>query len=148
MTVVTKAKFRGLIILLMVAGGFGDVAVDHASAQDTPAPAPTKRPRRPRAPRNQTPAPEPEPVQPVTPAQQAAPASPTAAGEQGAPQTPIKPFETGIDYQPTSPNTRVTFNLEDADLPELVRMMSQITGRSFILPSKSRSIKATVYAPT
>jgi general secretion pathway protein D len=63
-------------------------------------------------------------------------------------QTPIKPFETGIDYQPTSPAARVTFNLEDADLPELVRMMSQITGRSFILPSKSRSIKATVYAPT
>ncbi len=60
----------------------------------------------------------------------------------------LKPFETGIDYQPTSPNTKVTFNLEDADLPELVRMMSQITGRSFILPSKARSIKATVYAPT
>lgn len=60
----------------------------------------------------------------------------------------LKPFETGIDYQPTPPSTKVTFNLEDADLPELVRMMSQITGRSFILPSKARSIKATVYAPT
>lgn len=60
----------------------------------------------------------------------------------------IKPFKTGIDYRPTSPRTRVTFNLEDADLPDLVRLISQITGKRFILPSKSRSIKATVYAPT
>jgi len=74
------------------------------------------------------------------------PEPPPVAGE--SPGQGIKPFETGIEYQPTSPSARVTFNLEDADLPELVRLMSQITGRSFILPSKSRSIKATVYAPT
>jgi general secretion pathway protein D len=72
---------------------------------------------------------------------------PGAEAPEG-PASNIKPFETGIGYNPVSPNTRVTFNLEDADLPELVRLMSQITGRSFILPSKARSIKATVYAPT
>ncbi|MBN1653212.1 MAG: type II secretion system secretin GspD [Deltaproteobacteria bacterium] len=60
----------------------------------------------------------------------------------------LKPFETGIEYEPTSPNKRITFNLEDADLPELVRLISQITGKRFIISSKARSIKATVFAPT
>lgn len=36
------------------------------------------------------------------------------------------------------------FTLEDADLPDLVRMISRITGKRFILPGKARSIKATV----
>jgi general secretion pathway protein D len=60
----------------------------------------------------------------------------------------IKPFETGIDYKPTPPGKLITFNLEDADLPDLVRLISQITGRRFIISAKSRAIKATVYAPT
>src|SRR5690606_4796838 len=33
-------------------------------------------------------------------------------------------------------------------LPDLVRLISSITGRRFILPAKARSIKATVYAPS
>ena len=70
-------------------------------------------------------------------------------GVPGAPSVPeLKPFETGLDYQPTSPNAQVTFNLQDADLMDLVRLVSQITGKRFILPGTTRSIKATVYAPT
>jgi len=60
----------------------------------------------------------------------------------------IEPFESGVDYRPTPPGARVTFNLEDADLPDLVRLISTITGRRFILPGKVRSIKASVFAPT
>ncbi len=60
----------------------------------------------------------------------------------------IQEFQTGVDYRPMSPGARVTFNLEDADLPDLVRLISTITGKRFILPGKVRSIKATVYAPT
>ncbi len=41
---------------------------------------------------------------------------------------------------------RVTFNLEDAELQDLVRLVSEITGRRFILPSKLKNVKATVYA--
>lgn len=81
----------------------------------------------------------------------AAAAGEATAGESSdsaAPGAGLRPFETGIDYRPTSPRTLVTFNLEDADLPDLVRLISQITGRRFILPSKARSLKATVYAPT
>lgn len=46
------------------------------------------------------------------------------------------------------PSARVTFNLEDADLPDLVKLVSSITGRRFILPSKPHSIKATIVAPS
>lgn len=71
-----------------------------------------------------------------------------AAGTESAAGTGVTPFETGIDYEATSPRALVTFNLEDADLPDLVRLISNITGKRFILPGKARSIKATVYAPT
>jgi general secretion pathway protein D len=77
----------------------------------------------------------------ATPAKQETTIEPGAAGN-------IKPFETGIDYRPTSPGKLITFNLEDAELPDLVRLISQITGRRFIISAKSRAIKATVYAPT
>jgi general secretion pathway protein D len=71
-------------------------------------------------------------------------------GDQGALGGPpnVAQFETGLDYRPMPPGAPVTFNLEDADLPDLVRLISQITGKRFILPGKARSIKATVYAPT
>jgi len=41
----------------------------------------------------------------------------------------------------------VSFNLDDADLPELVKAISNITGRRFIYGGKLRQIKASVYAP-
>ena len=57
-------------------------------------------------------------------------------------------FESGVDFKPVPPRTLVTFNLEDANLPDLVRLISNMTGRRFILPDKVRAIKATVFAPT
>ncbi|MEY4508336.1 MAG: hypothetical protein RLZZ450_458 [Pseudomonadota bacterium] len=62
-----------------------------------------------------------------------------------APELPR--FETGIDFQPTPPSARITFNLEDAELTDLVRLISSITGKAFIIPNKARQIKATVFAP-
>ena len=47
-----------------------------------------------------------------------------------------------------SPRARVTFNLEEAELTDLVRLISNMTGRRFILPTKLRAVKATVFAPT
>lgn len=72
-----------------------------------------------------------------------------APGGEGA--TKVEPFVTGLegtDARTTPPGARVSFNLEDADLPDLVRIVSRITGKRFILPSKARSIKATVYSPS
>jgi general secretion pathway protein D len=56
-------------------------------------------------------------------------------------------FEQGVDFEPKSPNYRVAFSLEDADLAELVRVIGQLTGKRFIFGGKLRNIKATVYSP-
>jgi general secretion pathway protein D len=110
-------------------------ARDKAAAARTPAPAPAPAP----------PAPGGIPPSPGQPGAPGGPAAPVAPGAQ-VPE--LKPFETGIDYEPTSPRTPVTFNLEDATLTDLVRLISQLTGKRFILPGTTRAIKATVYAPT
>ena len=52
-----------------------------------------------------------------------------------------------IDYKPKPGNFQVSFSLEDADLPELVKAISNVTGKRFIYGSKLKSIKATVYSP-
>ena len=52
--------------------------------------------------------------------------APGADGEGGEGEA-LAPFETGTDFEPVSPRTRVTFNLEDADLPDLVRLVSSGT---------------------
>ncbi|MDQ3032503.1 MAG: type II secretion system secretin GspD [Myxococcota bacterium] len=75
---------------------------------------------------------------------------PTAPPGEAGGGTKIAPFVTGLEeteVRPTPPGARVSFNLEDADLPDLVRLISRITGKRFILPSKARSIKATIYSP-
>ncbi|AKF03913.1 type II secretion system secretin GspD [Sandaracinus amylolyticus] len=79
------------------------------------------------------------------------PEAPPAEGGGTGGASKIQPFETGLEeseVRPTPPGARVSFNLEDADLPDLVRLIARITGKRFILPSKGRSIKATIYSPT
>jgi general secretion pathway protein D len=56
-------------------------------------------------------------------------------------------FEPGVEFEPKSPNYRVAFSLEDADLAEIVRVIGQLTGKRFIFGGKIRNIKATVYSP-
>jgi general secretion pathway protein D len=57
------------------------------------------------------------------------------------------PFDKGAEFAPLPGATRVTFSVEDADLTELVRTISQITGKRFIFGGKVRSVKASVYSP-
>lgn len=72
----------------------------------------------------------------------------TTPGTGAAGQPNLREFEGGIDYQPLPAGARITFNLQDADLPDLVRAIGNITGRRFIISGKARSIKATIYSPT
>ncbi|QQR89514.1 MAG: hypothetical protein IPJ88_15120 [Myxococcales bacterium] len=113
--------------------------------EEAPSPGPKLTPPSPRVatPRDGQPRPRPRgaPAIPTPPATQ-------QPADNAALPSDMKAFETGLEYKPTPPGARITFNLEDADLPELVRLISQITGRRFILPGKVRSIKATVFAPT
>lgn len=99
-----------------------------------------------------------------SPAPAAVPAAPPAApgasagagsktptvGPNGKPAgdtTGLAQFESGMEFEPRNPGDRVSFSLEDADLPELVRVIGELTGKRFIFGGKVRSIKATVFSP-
>lgn len=51
-------------------------------------------------------------------------------------------------YRPKPGGHRIKFNLEDADLAELVNHISGLTGRRFIYGSKVRKVSITVVSPT
>jgi general secretion pathway protein D len=59
----------------------------------------------------------------------------------------LQQFETGVEYEPRPPGAKVSFSLEDADLPELVRVIGELTGKRFIFGGKVHNIKATVFSP-
>ncbi len=52
-----------------------------------------------------------------------------------------------MEFEPRSPNYKVSFSLEDADLSELVKVIGQLTGKRFIFGPKVKNIKATIYSP-
>jgi len=52
-----------------------------------------------------------------------------------------------VPYRPKPGGHRVKFNLQDADLAELVNHISGMTGKRFIYGAKVRKIKATVVSP-
>ena len=54
---------------------------------------------------------------------------------------------TDMPYKPKPGGHLVKFNLEDADLAELVNHISSLTGKRFIYGAKVRQIKATVFSP-
>ncbi len=61
------------------------------------------------------------------------PAAPTSMPPGATPPGPppeLPRFETGIDFKPTPPGAKITFNLEDAELTDLVRLISSITGKA------------------
>ena len=99
------------------------------------------------------------PAAPGTPAPAPAPGAPGAAqpgagdrdppGARGAlPDTMDQIAKaTDVPYKPKPPGHLVKFNLQDADLAELVNHISGMTGKRFIYGPKVRQIKATVVSP-
>jgi general secretion pathway protein D len=117
---------------LLLATGHGVVAQQDEAKPETP---PTRLPS------------APVPLRPA-PKNAPKPAAEEAADPEAEAESELPQFETGVEYKPMSARARVTFNLEEAELPDLVRLISNMTGRRFILPTKLRAIKATVFAPT
>jgi general secretion pathway protein D len=75
---------------------------------------------------------------------------PTAKPEAPKPEAPkpsLGKFEDALEFEPRAPGYKVAFSLQDADLAELVRVISQLTGRRFIFGGKVKNIKASVYSP-
>jgi general secretion pathway protein D len=75
-------------------------------------------------------------------AQSRSPAAPTPTSTEEAPKV-----DTAFEYTPRQPDTLVTLSLENAELPELVRTISEMTGRRFVVASSPKSFQATVVAP-
>ncbi|MCP4195991.1 MAG: type II secretion system secretin GspD [Proteobacteria bacterium] len=74
-----------------------------------------------------------------------------AEKEEDSPWTKVNvPDElaTGIEFKKPKKGTKFAFNLVDADLVELIKIMGNITGKAFILGGKAPKLKATIYAPT
>jgi general secretion pathway protein D len=65
--------------------------------------------------------------------------------------TTTPPLRTDLEERGHAPATApvdVSFNLEDAELPDLVRLVARITGKRFILPARARRTKVTIDAPS
>ncbi len=71
-------------------------------------------------------------------------------GAKGPLPTSMESIAKAVDvpYRPKPRGHMVKFNLQDADLSELVNHISGMTGKRFIYGSKVRAIKATVVSPT
>ncbi len=72
-------------------------------------------------------------------------------GGDGGPWTGVKDADKmgiSIEYKKPKRGTRFSFNLVDAELIELIKIIGNITGKSFILGGKVPNVKATIYAPT
>ncbi len=136
-----------------LAGPFALLLSATAIAQAPPIRArPTPGLKLPTAPKkpavNKPAAPKPAPKKaPAAAPQNAAPALP---GQAGPLPTTMDAIAKAADtpYRAKPPGFRVKFNLQDADLAELVNHISGMTGKRFIYGSKVRNIKATVVSPT
>jgi general secretion pathway protein D len=84
-----------------------------------------------------------------------APAEPATAdaplpGSRGPLPDSMDSIAKAVDtpYRPKPGGHRIKFNLEDADLAELVNHISGLTGKRFIYGSKVRKVSITVVSPT
>lgn len=71
-------------------------------------------------------------------------------GAAGDPPTTMDRIAAAVDtpYSPKPGGYMVKFNLEEADLAELVNHISGLTGKRFIYGAKLHKVKATVVSPT
>lgn len=95
---------------------------------------------------------KPMPVRPKRPVKKAAaPSKKVDAPEETSAWDAVKDLqnqELDIEYKKPKRGARFAFNLVDADLIELIKIIGNITGKSFIIGGTVPKIKATIYAPT
>ena len=87
---------------------------------------------------------------PAAPGAAGATPDPLPPGASGPPPTSMDSIAKALDvpYKAKPGGHQVKFNLQDADLAELVNHISGLTGRRFIYGQKVRQIKVTVVSPT
>ncbi|HWZ88672.1 MAG TPA: type II secretion system secretin GspD [Polyangiaceae bacterium] len=162
-----QLRTASLALLFAASASAQDAPAPAAPPAPEPAPAPAPAPAPVLAPALRKPAvPQlkaaqrkavPAPGQPLAPALAAAPAAPPATsptdrdppGAVGALPTTMDKIASAADvpFKPQPGGHLVKFNLQDADLAELVNHISGLTGKRFIYGAKVRQIKATVVSP-
>jgi general secretion pathway protein D len=87
---------------------------------------------------------------PSEPAADEARREPDLPGTKAPPPQSMDSIAKAVDtpYRPKPGGHRIKFNLEDADLAELVNHISSLTGKRFIYGSKVRKVSITVVSPT
>jgi len=79
-------------------------------------------------------------------AQPHVPAAPTPAPAP-TPSDDRLSVDSALEHTPRGPDDLVTLSLENADLPDLVRTMSEMTGKRFVVATTAKAFQATVVAP-
>ena len=80
----------------------------------------------------------------VASAQTRAPAAPAPAP---APSEDRLSVDSALEHAPRRPDELVTLSLENADLSDLVRTMSEMTGKRFVVATTVKAFQATVVSP-
>ena len=143
-----RTSLSALLSLALLATTLGSPT--EALAQRKPRAAAAKKTTRAAPTTVRTPAPAPATAATPAPAAAAAPDPlATPPGDAGALPSTMDRIAAAADvpYRPKPGGYQVKFNLEDADLAELVNHISGMTGKRFIYGAKVRSIKATVVSP-
>src|SRR5580658_3279063 len=159
-------RTRALTTLVLLSFGLAAISAESSAQKLRPRPQPVGVQPAPPAPPTPGSTPAPAPAPAAAPTTTGTPVGAPAGGspDAGAPAPGAKPvigpggkavadtqglqqFESGVDYAPRSPADKVAFSLEDADLPELVRVIGELTGKRFIFGGKVHNIKATVFSP-
>jgi len=140
-----KVQFAGGACVLVAAFAATPALAQQAPPIRAPRPVPAAVPKGAAPPA----APAPAPGAPARPG--AAPAAPDKEppGAKGTlpESTEAIAKATDVQYRPKPGGHLVKFNLQDADLAELVNHISGMTGRRFIYGPKVRQVKATVVSP-
>ncbi|MGD0527028.1 MAG: type II secretion system secretin GspD [Polyangiaceae bacterium] len=86
-------------------------------------------------------------------------APPSASAQRHAPAVPVPApapapasddrlsVDSALEHAARRPDDLVTLSLENADLSDLVRTMSEMTGRRFVVATTAKSFQATVVSP-
>lgn len=78
----------------------------------------------------------------------ASPPSPPSSPSPSPPSSTAPAAEAAFAHKPKAPTDAVGLQLDDAELGDLVRVMSEITGKKFVLGSpKLAKVKASIVAP-
>src|SRR5579883_2627981 len=71
----------------------------------------------------------------------------SAPGVARAQKDDAPAIDGSLEHAPRRPDEMVTLSLQNAELPDLVRAMSEMTGKRFLVAAAPKSFQATIVSP-